>query len=162
MDLAIMQVTGATVSSDRRDSIRSREDTTIRNGKAENQSRQQSRFRAGSTTSNEGHARLLEIIKEWQENVQYFVKAIIAVESREETEKQKNCGDYWLKAGKPTISMSFIEEFNQEQNAKLQDRTLRFLCDNLARNGVMVSTGENGGSQYLIKVLQALQSKGLA
>ena len=162
MDLAIIQVTGVTISSERGDSIRTREDTIIRGDDVKEQSHQQSRFRAGATSRMEGHARILEIIKEWRENGQYFVKAKIAVESKKETEKEKNCGDYWLQAGKPSVSISFVEELNGEKSRDQQAHTLRFLRDNLARNGVMISTRENAVSQYQIMVLQSLQSKELA
>lgn len=159
MDLSILQIAGATVSSERKDSIRSREDITIRNDKVENKIDQQSRFSTGGTTRSEGHAQLVEIVREWQENGSYYVEAKISVDSQEETENRKNCGDYWLRAGKPAISISFIEVFNDLQNDKFQGSTLRYFRDNLSHNGVMVSTTRDGSVQYLIKVLQSIKAK---
>lgn len=159
MDLAVMQVTGTAVSSERGDSLRSQEKVISQGDQIREESRQESRFSRGATTRSEGHARLVEIIKEWQENDQYFVEAIIEVESEDETIKQKNCGDYWLQAGKPAISMTFIEEFNGHTSSNLQDNTFRFLRDNLSRNGVNVSTSRDEVSAYRINVLQNLQSQ---
>ncbi len=73
IDLAVMLVSGVSISTEKGDSIRTREDDIVVDGKQEQKLVQQSRFRAAATSRAEGHARLVEIVREWEENGNYYV-----------------------------------------------------------------------------------------
>lgn len=158
MDLALLQVTGATVNAERKEVLRSREDSTIAGTRADAVTRQQSSHNVAAATQTSGHARLVEIIKEWQEQGQYYVTARIAVDSAQEAAARVNAGHFWLQAGKPPLALSFIEEVDGISRQYQEDRTLRMVRDTLLRNGVEV-VAANAPARYLIEVRQALQSQ---
>lgn len=157
LDLALLQVTGATVSGERSDSLRTREDTTITGDKTDASTRLQSRHNTAGATQTQGHARLVEIVKEWQDKGQYYVTAKIAVDSRQEATAKQDAGYFWAQAGKPSLALRFIEENDGVSRSHQDDRTLRFFQDNLIRNGLAISNEEK--PHYLIELLQTVQTK---
>ncbi len=159
LDMALLQVHGATVSGERSDSLRTREEITIIGDKTDGTTRQQSRHNARGTTQTQGHARLLEIIKEWQDKGQYYVTAKIAVDSEQEVLAKRDAGYFWAQAGKPALALSFTEDLDGISQAKQDNRTLRFFRDNLISNGIAISIG--GKPKYLIELLQVFQTKEL-
>lgn len=158
MDLAILQVTGAEISSERAGSVRTREDTIINNTQIHDSSQQQSRYNTAVRSRTEGHVRLLKINKEWQDGEQYYVEALFVVDTPEELLDKKNAGYYWKGAGSPPIALIFTEEFNGETEQDQESTTNRYLRENLSRNDVKVSSQE-GVSPYTIKVNQLLNAK---
>lgn len=154
MDLAIMQITGATISTQRGSSIHSQELTSIRNGKIDEKNKIKTQNKADAISRTEGHAILVEIINEWQENGNYYVKAKFDVSTPEEIKKTHNCGYFWEQAGKPPISITFSETINGKRKKSVEHPTLVYIQDNLNRNGVSVTTGDNEKALYLIKIKQ--------
>ncbi len=160
MDLAVMQVTGAEISSERGGSLRQREDTVIHNDQVDESIRQQRRHNTAVRTRTEGHARLLSINREWQGKGQYYVEATFLVDTPEEILASRNAGYYWQGAGQPSLGIEFTEEVDGEERQDNENHTLRYLRDNLTKNDLTVSTSEPN-TQYLIKVHQSLQAKEL-
>jgi hypothetical protein len=158
LDLAQMQVVGVNVSSRRSNDSRFREKMSS-GSEVTSDVTAENRYSNSSTSQTEGHSRLLEIVKEWQEGGQYYVRAKIAVDSKEQVEQQKKCGYYWMQAGKPSISIHFTEVFNGEVIENQYGRTPRSLRDTLDRNGVHVSTGTKNDSQYLIRITQTITTQ---
>ena len=159
LDLALLQVTGAMVSGERSDSLRTREETTIVGDRADAATRLQSRHNTTGSTQTRGHARLVEIVKEWQEKGQYYVTARIAIDSEEEAAAKHDLGHYWLQAGKPPIALTLMEELNGDRRKVNDDRTVRFFRDTLVRNGVELS--ENAPPHYTIELLQVVNTQEL-
>jgi hypothetical protein len=159
LDLALLQVTGATVSGERSDSLRTREDTTITADKADATTRQQIRHNAAGATQTKGYARLMEIVREWREKGQYYVTAKIAVDSEQEAATRQDAGHFWVQAGKPTLALTFAENLDGLSRENQDDRTLRFFRDNLIRNGI--ATSSEAKPRYLIELLQVVQTKEL-
>jgi hypothetical protein len=156
MDLAILHVTGAVVSGKRGSSYRIREDISTDGNSTNEEIKQQGRFTSAVNTRTEGYARLIEIVKEWQEDGQYYVTAEIAVENEEENLAQKNAGYYWKQAGEPSIHLSFTEEHNGEKTVGHTNRTFQYFRDNIIRNDITIS---KSGSTYGIEITQSLQSR---
>lgn len=159
LDMALLQVHGATMSGERSDSLRTKEETTITGNKTEGITRQQSRHNAKGITQTEGHARLLEIIKEWQDKGQYYVTAKIAVDSEQEALTKQDAGYFWAQAGKPALALTLTEELDGISKSKQDNRTLRFFRDNLTSNGIAISGDKD--PKYLIELLQVFQTKEL-
>lgn len=162
MDLAVIQVSGVLVSGERGDTIRSRENITIYGDEVVEQTKQQSRFHRNTILRNTGHARLVEIVREWRDSNQYFVEAKVEVGTPEETTKKINAGFYWERAGKPSIALSFNEKTNGEVTTVNESRTLLYLRDNLVKNGITTSTKKMSDMQYVVNVTQMLQTKHVA
>ncbi len=161
MDLAVLQVTGAEISSERSGSIRTREETIINNEQVQDSSQQQSRFNTAVRSRTEGHARLVKINKEWQDGEQYYVEATFIVDTPDEILARKNAGYYWKGAGSPPIGLAFVEDFDGEKNEEQDNTTLRYLRDNLSKNDLAVTATESG-SHYMVKVHQLLSAKEMA
>ena len=106
MDLAVIQVSGVLVSGERGDTIRSRENITIHGDEVDEQTKQQSRFHRNTILRSTGHARLVEIVREWRDSNQYFVEAKVEVGAPEETKKNK-CGILLGASGK-TFHSAFV------------------------------------------------------
>jgi hypothetical protein len=66
----------------------SRENITIHGDEVVEQTKQQSRFHRNIISRNTGHARLVEIVREWRDSNQYFVEAKVEVGTPEETKKK--------------------------------------------------------------------------
>lgn len=156
MDLALMEVTGASISGERGDSLRTREDIVIVGENVDETIKQQSRYVAAASSRTKGHAKLIEIVKEWQADGQYFLTARFSVDTEEEAKTRRNAGYFWLQAGKPTVALSFLEDIDGAVSEDRESRTSRFIRDNLIRNGVEVSTVQT--PRYLVKVDQVLQT----
>ncbi len=161
MDLAVMQVTGATISGEKGSSYRTKEHFSSSNIQGDQESSDvQSRYSTGAVTRTEGHAKLVEIIKEWQEAGQYHINARFSVETEKEAVAKRNAGYFWKKAGSPRIGLSFSEICNGELTQAEENTTVRFIRDNLVRNELEVSNGPHPA--YLIEVKQVLDSREIA
>jgi hypothetical protein len=125
--------------------------------KADTATRQQSRHNAAGATQTKGHARLVEIVREWQEKGQYYVTAKIAVDSEQEAVAKQDAGYFWTRIGKPVVVLNFAEDLDGTSRENQDDRTLRFFRDNLIHNGIMISSEVN--PQYLIELFQVVQTK---
>lgn len=158
MDLAVMEVTGIQVSSERADSLATGEKTLIQGKEVREESSIQNHFHTGAMTRSDGHARLVEILREWRKDDQYFVEIKVAVASPDEMVKQKKCGDYWLRAGKPPIAITFEEKDNGKEPGGPDSRTPLFFQDNLTRNGIQLFTGNPADSHYRIYIRQDIQT----
>ena len=153
MDLAILQVTGAQISSERGGATRAKESIVVRNGHQLNTTSEQSRFNTAIKTRTDGHAKLVRITKEWLDGRLYHVEAIFNVDTPEELLAQKNAGYYWNKAGRPTLGFSFQQEVNGQIEDGSNCNTLRFLQENLSRNDLAAKDSYQD-SRYLIKAHQ--------
>jgi len=162
MDLALLQVTGALVSGERTDTLRSRERITAVGKEVREETKQESRYRGSSTSRTTGHARLLEIVKEWREGEQYYVKVKVEVGEQKEVAKSTNAGFYWKRMGKPPIGLSFSEKRNGRDTTQTESYTLRYLRDNLSRNDVTVSSANEQAISYLIHIIQEFNTEQLA
>lgn len=158
MDLAVMQVTGAVITSQKGDSLRYQEEMTTKEDKTSISNSQRTRFQSGVTTRIQGHASLVEILKEWREGGTYFVEARISVTPPEEIAKKKRCGDYWAEAGKPPVTIEIIEDEDGEISPSTDSQTLRFFRDNLVKNGVQLSTNKSA-CEYVIAIHQQTKSR---
>lgn len=159
LDLAMLQVTGAVVSSERGNTIRSREDITISDESVSEETKQQSRFHGTQISRTTGHARLLEIIKEWKEGEQYYVNAKIEVGQPEDSQNKVNAGFFWERAGKPSINLAVTEKSNgRDSQTPNAHKTLIYFRDNMLKNGILLSTDEEPTSQYSIQVAQVFQT----
>ncbi|PIE59386.1 MAG: hypothetical protein CSA32_04140 [Desulfobulbus propionicus] len=159
MDLAVIQVTGATISGEKGSSYRTKEHFSSDSQGDQESSDVQSRYSTGAVTRTEGHAKLVELIKEWQESGQYYIHARFAVETEKEAVAKRNAGYFWKKAGSPRIGLSFSEIHNGELTKTEENRTVRFLRDSLVRNKLEVSSDPRPA--YLIEIKQVLDSREL-
>ncbi len=161
MDLAVLQVTGALVSGERTDTLRSRERIAVIGENVREETKQESRYRGSSTSRSMGHVRLLEIVKEWREGTQYYVKVKVEVGEQKEVAKSTNAGFYWNRMGKPPIGLSFSEKRNERDTTQTESYTLRYLRDNLSRNGVIVTSVDEQAISYLIHIIQEFNTEQL-
>ncbi len=158
MDLAVMQVTGATISGEKGSSYRAKEHFSSSDSQGNQESSDvQSRYSTGTITRTEGHAKLVEIIKEWQESDQYYIHARFSVETKKEAAAKRNAGYFWKKAGSPPIGLSFAEIHNGDLTRTDENTTFRYIRDSLVRNDLAVSNGAHPA--YLIEVKQVLDSR---
>ncbi len=158
MNIAIMQVTGATISGEKGSSYRTKEHIFSSDSQGDRtSSNAQSRYYSDAVTKTEGHARLVEIIKEWQEAGQYYVNARFNVETEREAIVKRNAGYFWKKAGSPQIGLNFSEIHNGELSQTEENTTARFVMDNLVRNELKIS--DKPHPAYLIEVKQILDTR---
>lgn len=157
-DLAIMQVTGVSVSGERDSSRRSREETFIQGDDVTNKVGISNRDSSKAISRTEGHAKLIEILNEWQEKGQYYVRAKFSVETEEEAIAKRDAGYFWQRAGSPGIGISFQILYNNSVETG-DSRTLRFFRDNLVRNSIEVS--QKSDPQFLIYLNEVINSKEL-
>jgi hypothetical protein len=158
MDLAILQVTGAEISSERTGSVNTRDETIIQGEKAQGVTSQKSRFNTAVRSRVEGHARLVNINREWCQGAQYFVDATFDVDTPEEILQKKNAGYFWKNAGSPSLALVFKSEANGEPDDNQETVTMRFFRDSLVRNDLEVSTAPKQ-AHYLIKIHQMFDAK---
>lgn len=159
MNLAVLQITGAMVSGERGDSTNFKEEITIIDDNVSEQTKQKSRTHGSVTSRTTGYVRLVEIIKEWHENQQYYVKARIEVGDQKETTQKMNAGFYWERVGKPPLAFNFSEKTNNQDTTRMDAYTLRYLRDNLIQNGILTSEEGRDDIHYLINVMQSSQTK---
>ena len=162
MDLAVMQVSGALISGERGETLRSREEVAISDNDVRQQTKQQSHFHGSVVSRTIGHVRLIDIVKEWREGGQYYVKAKIEVGDSEESIKKMNAGFYWERVGMPRIVILFSERTNGQDTTETEAYTLRYLRDNLVQNGIVTATDKVRDAHYHIKVTQTYQTMQLS
>lgn len=158
MDLAILQVTGAEISSERSGSLQTRDDTIVNGNQSHGNASQRSHYSSSVRSRVEGHARLVKINKEWREGIQYFVEATFEVDTPEEISQKKNAGYFWRNAGRPSLGLVFINKVNGEVNHSQDDVTRRFFRDNLVKNDLQVSMTPDK-AHYLINIHQQYVTK---
>ena len=154
LDLAVLQVSGATISSERGGSLASKEETIMRDGNARNEVKEKSRYHSASVSKSTGYTRMVELVREWQEGRQYYVELKVEVGTEEDVANTENAGFYWERAGKPKICMSLRESSNGEDTTQHEVYTLRYIRDNLVRNGITPSEGEQSDCAYEIQLVQ--------
>lgn len=156
MDLALLEVNGTLVSSQQADTIRT-SDKVSSHGEEESQDyEQESRYRDASLTRTEGHVRVIEILKEWQEGDQYHVKVKLEVLDQPEASAKHGAGYFWERIGKPGISLVLRETVNSQDSRGTDAETLRFMRDILARNGLQTALNSIAGSRYQIQMTQEI------
>lgn len=159
LDLAMLQVAGALVTSERVNTIRSREETTINGDKIAEQTQLQSRFHGTVISRTTGYARLLALLKEWKDGDQYYVKAKIEVGSPEETPNGVDAGFLWERVGEPSINLSLLEKVNGQKIVAKDNKTLIYFRDNLVKNGINILSTVESACQYRIRVIQTFQTE---
>jgi len=162
MDLAVQQVSGITISTERGGSLYENQQIVSHNQEINETITQENKHHSGALIRTEGYGRIIKIVREWQKNSQYYVQAEVAVDSRDEALKRNKCGYFWIQAGKPSISMDLLEDFNGTVESDSQDETLDFFRENLTRNGVNVSTNLKSNILYHIQLQQKIKSNEMA
>ena len=158
LELSLMQVNGLSIAVQKTGESKFQETTKSQENGTNSSIMQKNRFSAGVTTQTRGHAKLLKILKEWQEGRTYFVEAQISVIPPGKEIEQKRCGDYWIDAGKPSIYIEMDNKENGNRPDPSENRNLRYFKDVFVKNGVQISTDKNI-SQYLIVLHQTAESE---
>jgi hypothetical protein len=154
MELALMEVKGISVTSEKADAIRSSQKTHELDGEESQVTSQESRFRGSALSRTEGHVRLIEIIREWNEGEQYHVEAKLEVSDLAEAAQKQGAGYYWERIGKPKLSIALAETLNSASQYEKEPYTLRFFRDVLAKNGLQVAEAGEVNSRYHIAIHQ--------
>jgi len=159
LDLAIIQVLGTDVTSEKGNSTHYHEEVIQKNDREENTSKLKNRYKSGIISRSEGHAKLVEIKKEWQDKGQYHVRALISVSSQSEAAATKTCGDFWIQAGRPEITLTVVKIINGESVSEPDSKMATFLRKTLSKNGINLTPAGEQPAQYLINVVQNLNVK---
>lgn len=159
MDLALLEVSGALVSSERSDTLRSNEKITSTGNNVKEVTKQESRYQGRRVSRTAGYVRLSKIMKEWQDGQQYYVKVMVEVGDEKEVAKSANAGFYWSRMGKPPISLSLVEIRNGVKVKKNENYTFGYLRNNLVRNDINVSEFDKEITRYNVKINQELTTQ---
>jgi len=68
-----------------------------------------------------------------------------------------NAGFYWERVGKPEIALAFVEKTGGKTVSKDDNYTLRYLRDNLVKNGIKVSSKDRSTIQYVVKIINTVR-----
>lgn len=158
-ELAVTRVAGALISEEKGDTAHFIEVIKQKDDKFSVATKQKSRFRRSGVSQTTGYVRLVEIVKEWQVGQQYWVKIKVEVGDQKKTAEKMNAGFYWERAGKPEIALAFAEKTRGATASEDDNYTLRYLRDNLVKNGVNVSSKKGATVQYVVKIIQSFQTR---
>ncbi len=158
-EMAVTQVAGALISVGKGDAAHFIEVIKQKDDNVSVETRENSRFRKGVVTQTTGYVRLVEIIKEWRTGQQYWVKIKVEVGEQSRATEKMNAGFYWARVGKPEIALTLVEKINGQNASKVENYTLRYLRDNLIKNGVTVSSLDSPTIQYVVKIIQSFQTR---
>jgi len=153
MEMAIMQVTGVQMTSERGGLSAFRDTTFNINGNSHQQQKQINSFHAGAKTKTTGNVKILKIIKEWQKDESYFVEVKLEAANKKDLLKTLNIGDLWLRIDRPNIAVNVIidrlEQYTQ-QGKLLQ----HYLQENLSKNGINTIQSSKKTTRFNIQVRQ--------
>lgn len=150
LEVAVIRVSGVILSGEQKDILRQKDSYESDGNRIKEKLKQDSVFHNVIVSRTSAYAKLVEILKEWEEDGQYYVKARVDVSEKGLQEKLYNAGIYWSRVGNPTIHMSLIRRINNKKVTG-DKYTLRFLRDTMARNGISIVTNCQDAS-YAIPV----------
>ena len=150
LEVAVIRVSGVILSGEQKDSLRQKDSYESNGNKIKEKLKQDSVFHNVIVSRTNAYAQLVEILKEWQEDGQYYVKARVDVSEKGLQKKLYNAGIFWSRVGNPTIHMSLILLVNNKKITG-DTYTLSFLRDTMARNGISIVTNRQDAS-YAIPV----------
>jgi len=161
MELAVMQVSGAEVTSDRGGLNASRDTIVNINGETDAQQKQTASYYTGAKTKISGNVKIVEIIKEWQEGEKYFVELKLNVKNEDELLKSLSAGDLWARIGKPAIGINVSLNRNGQQSSSSQSLQ-QYLEDNLSRNELDMNIMKGRPERFTIDVKQTIRNAAVA
>ena len=154
MELALMEVRGMELSSERGVMDYSRESLQGRDGNASQSWKQRTAVHTNTKTRLGGSVKVLDVIREWREGERYLVRVKLEV-SEDESAEKANLGSLWRRAGKPEIALKVRVSHND--GSWWPEASFRnYLRQQLNGNGV--ETRLKKGGRYTIKVWLAQEN----
>lgn len=157
MEMAVMQVTGADITSVRGGLSSSRDTIVSNNGRVDERQKHTTTFHVGAKTKTTGNVKIVQVINEWQEGNRYFVKVKLNVANEKELLKSTSVGTLWERIDKPAIDINVSLTRNNRQG--LTGKALQnYLEDNLSRNDIDVNVIKTGAERFSIQVTQTFKN----
>ena len=136
LELAVLRVSGTLITSQKADALSSHESVTAVDDQMSRRLEQDHLFKRGVMSRSSGVARLVEILREWPENSSYHVEARIEVEEEVLAAELVDAGILWRRAGKPRLQLVRASVPEETGEQFLFDDAIRYLRENLVRNGI--------------------------
>lgn len=155
MELALMQVNGAEISSDRGSMDYSRDSIRITNGKIDEKQNQTVTFHAAAKTKVFGGVKVLKIIKEWQEGDHYFMRLKLDVMEEEKLLESTTVGALWERVSKPALGLDV--QISRNNSSWSQSHSFQsYLENNFSQNNLSLKSeaDKHGVVRFHIKVKQ--------